>query len=41
MCYETNCSCISIERWNELMRGARRYSYKRLISRIKKELPDL
>ena len=41
MYYETNCSCISIERWNKLMRGARRCSYKRLVSRIKKELPDL
>lgn len=36
MYYETNCSCISIKRWKELMRGARRCSYKRLVSRIKK-----
>ena len=41
MYYETNCSCISIERWNELMRGARTCSYKRLVNRIKKELPEL
>ena len=41
MYYETNCSCISIYEWNKLMRGARECSYKRLVSRIKRELPDL
>ena len=42
MYYETNCtSCGSIDKWNELMRGARKCSYKRLVARIKKELPEL
>ena len=41
MYYETNCSCISIDEWNKLMRGARKCSYSRLVSRIKRELPDV
>lgn len=42
MYYETNCvSCGSIDRWNTLMKGTRKCSYKRLVARIKKELPDL
>lgn len=37
------CSCIGIglEQWNKLMKGARKASYKRLVSKIKIELPDL
>ena len=30
-----------MDRWTELMRGARKCSYKRLVSRIKRELPEL
>ncbi|MDO4756420.1 MAG: hypothetical protein Q4A54_08760 [Parabacteroides sp.] len=41
MYYETNCTCVSLDEWNELMKGARKCSYKRLINRIKIELPDL
>lgn len=41
MTYETNCTCCSMDRWTELMRGARKCSYKRLVSRIKRELPEL
>ena len=41
MYYETNCACISIDEWNALMKGARKCSYQRLVTRIKKEIPDL
>ncbi len=41
MYYETNCTSCNIDKWNELMRGARKCSYKRLVARIKKELPEL
>ena len=39
MYYEANCTCITAERWNELTKGARRCSYKKLVARIKKEMP--
>lgn len=41
MYYETNCTCVSLDEWNELMKGAKKCSYKRLVNRIKNELPDL
>lgn len=41
MIYETNCTEISIDRWNELMRGARKVNYKRMCREIKKNLPEL
>ena len=41
MYYETNCGSVNIDEWNELMKGARKCSYKRLVARIKRELPDL
>ena len=41
MYLECTCSDIDINRWNELMKGARKCSYKRLVARIKRELPDL
>lgn len=41
MYYETNCTCVTIDEWNALMKGARRCSYKRLVSRIKNEIPNL
>lgn len=41
MYYETNCACISINEWNQLMKGARKCSYKRLVSKIKSEIPEL
>jgi hypothetical protein len=41
MYLETDCTSIGINRWNELMKGARKANYQRLVKRIKKELPDL
>lgn len=41
MYLECTCAGIGITKWNELMKGARKASYKRLVSLIKKELPDL
>ena len=41
MYLETDCTSIDIKRWNELMKGARKASYPRLVRRIKKELPKL
>lgn len=41
MCYETDCTAISIDEWNKLMKGARKCSYKKLVKKIKDELPEL
>lgn len=41
MTFECSCIGISVEMWNELMKGARRASYPRLVARIKRELPTL
>lgn len=42
MYYETNCiNCGGIENWNALMKGARNCSYKRLVAKVKKEIPEL
>lgn len=38
---DCTCETISIEQWNKLMKGAKPCSYKRLISRIKANLPNL
>ena len=38
-----NITCVqtTIDEWQQLMKGARKASYKRLVQRIKHELPDL
>lgn len=41
MHYETNCTEVSMEQWKELMKNNRKCSYKKLVNRIKKELPEL
>ena len=41
MFYETCCSETTTENWNRLMKGSRKASYRHLIRRIKRELPDL
>ena len=41
MYYDTNCKEVSIDTWNKLMKGARKCSYKRLVARIKREIPWL
>lgn len=41
MMYECNCTCLDIRKWQQLMKGARRTSYTRLVARIKRELPEL
>lgn len=41
MYYDTNCTCITIDEWYGLMKGAWKCSYKRLVRRIRKELPSL
>jgi len=41
MYLECTCADIGIDKWNELMRGARKCSYKRLVKKVKKELPML
>lgn len=41
MYYETNCTSITIDEWNALMKGARKCSYNRLVKRIEFELPSL
>lgn len=41
MYYETCCSNVTIFEWNSLMKGARKASYKRLVERVRKEIPEL
>ncbi len=41
MYYETNCTEINMEYWKELMKNSKKCSYKRLVSKIKKNLPEL
>lgn len=38
---ELECTCMNIneDRWNELMKGKKRISYKWLVNKIKKKLP--
>lgn len=41
MYYETNCTEVSLEQWKKLMRNNRKCSYKKLVNRLKEELPEL
>lgn len=41
MWLETTCENITIDKWNQLMKGAKPLSYKWLVAKIKKELPDV
>jgi hypothetical protein len=41
MYLEFTCADVSADKWDELMRGARKCSYKRLVKKVKKELPML
>lgn len=41
MYLECTCADVSIDKWNELMKGARKASYNRLVAKIKRELPEL
>ena len=41
MVYETNSTEISREERERLMKGSRPYSYKKLVSEIEKNLPEL
>ena len=41
MYYETCCVDTTLDEWKQRMKGARKASYKRLVRKIKRELPDL
>lgn len=41
MVYETNCTEITQNKWSELMKYGRKCSYRLLVARIKRELPEL
>ncbi len=41
MYLECTCADITATQWDKLMRGARKASYKRLVAKIKREMPDL
>ena len=41
MIYECCCEDITLDKWKVLVHGARKCSYKRLISKIKREIPSL
>lgn len=39
--YETCCSAITQERWDELMKGARRASYRKVVRLVREQCPDM
>ena len=41
MYLEYTCETISLSKWERLMQGARKASYKKLVRLIKKEIPSL
>ena len=41
MYLEYTCETISLSKWERLMQGARKASYKKLVRLIKKEIPEL
>lgn len=41
MYLEADCISVSISAWNRYMNGARKASYKNVVRKIKRELPDL
>ena len=41
MYLECTCETISLSKWERLMQGARKASYKKLVRLIKKEIPSL
>ena len=41
MYLECTCETISLSKWERLMQGARKASYKNLVRLIKKEIPEL
>ena len=41
MYLEYTCETISLSKWERLMQGARKASYKNLVRLIKKEIPEL
>lgn len=41
MYLECTCADITKERWDELMRGAKKLNYKWLVAKVKRELPYL
>ena len=41
MYLEYTCETISLSKWERLMQGARKASYKNLVQLIKKEIPEL
>lgn len=41
MYLECNCTNITADKWNKLMKSAKPISYKWLCNKIKKELPEL
>ena len=41
MILDCTCADISIDKWNELMKGAKPINYKWLVNKIKRELPHL
>ena len=41
MYLECTCADINIDKWNELMKGAKPMNYKRLVSKIKREMSEL
>lgn len=41
MRYECCCEDVTFDKWKQLMKGARKCSYKRLVKKIKENIPEL
>jgi len=41
MYIESTCSSVTLPEWENLMAGAKKASYKKLVKAIKQELPEL
>lgn len=41
MYLDATCEGLPSSKWEALMKGARRVSYRRLVSRVKSEIPEL
>lgn len=41
MYLDATCEGLPYSKWEALMKGARKVSYRRLVSRIKREIPEL
>ena len=41
MYLQCDCTQVTLDKWHELMKGARKCSYKKLVRKIKNEMPNV